>query len=125
MTRRQRRKLYGLPGIAPFQVVEDGSECDGCGFYPLDRGDWAWFDDRWELLTCSALCAGKARAREIRELEEWEAEQRREDKRPTPLAGDGDLFDGNRCEHGHLPDCCLSCASVEARTRVSGWAVAR
>ncbi len=72
MTRRQRRKLYGLPGIAPFRVVEDNCACESCGFYPLDRGDWVWFDDRWELLTCSALCAGKARATAIRELEEWE-----------------------------------------------------
>ena len=95
MTRRQRRKLYGLPGIAPFQVVEDGCACESCGFYPLDRGDWAWWDDRWEVLTCSALCAGKARASEIRQLEEWEAEQRREAKRgPPPLAGDGWMFDG-------------------------------
>ena len=100
MTRRQRRKLFGLPGITPFQVVEDGSECDSCGFYPLDRGQWAWFDDRWELLTCSALCAGKARASEIRQLEEWEARERAEARRPTPLAGDGWMFDLDQSHGG-------------------------
>lgn len=100
MTRRQRRKLFGLPGIAPFTVTDPlGDGCASCG-WPLDRGDVGRWDDRWEVLTCSDQCAGNARAHEIRKLEEWEAEQRREAKRPTPLVGDlfgydhGPIFDG-------------------------------
>ncbi len=76
MTRRQRRKLFGLPGIAPFQITDPlGTYCENCA-EPLDRGDWAWWDDRWDSMTCSALCAGKARATEIRRLEEREAQER-------------------------------------------------
>ncbi len=93
MTRRQRRKLFGLPGIARFTVTEDGSECESCGFYPLDRGDSAFFDDRWEVLTCSERCAQNARASEIRQLEEWERRERLEARRPVTFAGDGWMFD--------------------------------
>ena len=94
MTRRTRRRMLNAPGVSAFQITDPyGGDCESCGF-PMERGDWGRWDDRYEILTCSHLCAQKARARLLRELAEWEHQQRCEAKRPLTFAHDADLFDG-------------------------------
>ena len=80
--------MLKAPGISPFQVTDPyGAYCESCGF-PLDRGDWGRWDDRYEIMTCSHLCAVKARARMLRELAEWEDRERARATRPVTHQSD-------------------------------------
>jgi CRISPR/Cas system-associated protein Cas10 (large subunit of type III CRISPR-Cas system) len=84
--------MLHAPGIALFQITDPfGADCESCGC-PLDRGDFGRWDDRHEIMTCSRLCAMKARARLLRILAEVE-----QDERTQPVAYSAptaDLFDG-------------------------------
>ena len=91
MTRRTRRQMLHAPGIGSFQITDPfGAECESCG-WPLDQGDVGKWDDRHEIMTCSHLCAQKARARLLRVLAEAEQEER---ARPVDAAPTADLFGG-------------------------------
>ena len=91
MTRRTRQRMLNAPGIGEFRVTDPlGADCESCG-WPLDQGDLSRWDDRHEMLTCSHLCAMKARAQLLRVLAEAERDER---ARPIDAAPTIDLFDG-------------------------------